>query len=229
MNAICYSLISVTDCWIEVIRWCRQNQGGIIALIPKMRVILTMPLERVALEVWAKVHEQYEKTLNDIERGNVYLSDFVALKKKSHAYSRQSDPRDTTDFPLNTLPYPEYRGFYGREDILKQLEVALVPAQSSRGIQSVLLHGLGGVGKSQTALAFAHRNLSSFDAIFWVRSETKTSLKRSFTDIALALRLAGARDEGHDEENLLYFREWLKQAADKFGVRQNIAYCSLFV
>lgn len=125
---------------------------------------------------------------------------------------------DHIDFPLNTLPYPEYRGFYGREDILEQLEVALLPEKSSRGIQSVLLHGLGGVGKSQTALAFAHRHSSYFDAIFWVRSETKTSLKDSFTNIALALHLTGGRGEGHDEDHLRCFKEWLgKQTADKFG------------
>jgi hypothetical protein len=194
-----------------------------------MIIVLTMALDRVARELWVKVHEQYERTLNDIEKGNAYLSNLVALKQKSEAYSRQSELRadllnrfhisgDTADFPLNTLPYPEYRGFYGREDILKQLGAALLPTQSSRGIQSVLLHGLGGVGKSQTALAFAHRNSGCFDAIFWVRSETETSLKDSFTNIALALQIAGGRGEGHDEENLLYFQAWLrKQAADKLG------------
>jgi hypothetical protein len=188
-----------------------------------------MALDRVARELWVKIYEQYERTLNDIEKGNAYLSSLVALKQKSEAYLRQSElsadllnrfhiSGDTTDFPLNTLPYPEYRGFYGREDILKQLDAALVPVQSSRGIQSVLLHGLGGVGKSQTALAFAHRNSSSFDAIFWIRSETETSVKDSFTNIALALHIAAERGEGHDEENLWYFQAWLrKQAADKLG------------
>jgi len=188
-----------------------------------------MALDRVARELWVKIYEQYERTLNDIEKGNAYLSSLVALKQKSEAYLRQSElsadllnrfhiSGDTTDFPLNTLPYPEYRGFYGREGILKQLDAALVPVQSSRGIQSVLLRGLGGVGKSQTALAFAHRNSSSFDAIFWIRSETETSVKDSFTNIALALHIAAGRGEGHDEENLWYFQAWLrKQAADKLG------------
>jgi hypothetical protein len=220
MEAICNSLLRLTECWVEVIRWCLQNPAGIIALIPKMSAIVTMALDRVALELWVKLREEYEKTLKDVDRENIYLSEFVAINTKSNAYLKQSDLRDTTDFPQNNLPYPEYCGFYGREDILKQLEVALVPTQSSRGIQSVLLYGLGGVGKSQTALAFAHRNSSSFDAIFWVRSETKSSLKGSFTDIALTLHLAKARGECHDEENLLYSQAWLKQAADRFGAWQ---------
>jgi hypothetical protein len=32
-NAICNSLVRLADCWIEVIRWCRQNPAGFIALI----------------------------------------------------------------------------------------------------------------------------------------------------------------------------------------------------
>lgn len=162
-------------------------------------------------------NEQYERTENELKKENNYLSSILALKH-ADPLNPYHIPRDTADFPLNTLPYPEYRGFYGREDILKLLETTLVPAQSSRGIKSVLLHGLGGVGKSQTALAFAHRNSSSFDAIFWVRSETKTSLKDSFTEIALALQIAKGRGEGHDEENFLYFLAWVrKQEADKLG------------
>lgn len=236
LNVICNSLIGLADYWIEVIIWCRQNPIGMIGTILGTRVVLTMVLGPVGRELWAKVDERYESTLNNIEQGNMYLSNLVALKRKSEAHSRQSELRsdllnrfpmsgDTANFPLNTLPYPEYRGFYGRKDILKQLEVALIPEKSSRGIQSVLLHGLGGVGKSQTALAFAHRNSNCFDAIFWIRSETTTSLKDSFTNIALALNLAGARGEGHDEENLLYFQAWLrKQAADEFGKHTHTFY-----
>jgi hypothetical protein len=33
MNAICNSLVRLVDYWIEVIRWCRQNPTGFIALI----------------------------------------------------------------------------------------------------------------------------------------------------------------------------------------------------
>jgi hypothetical protein len=67
MEAICNSLLRLTECWVEVIRWCLQNPTGIIALTPKISAILTMALDQVPSELRVKLHEQYEKTLKDVE------------------------------------------------------------------------------------------------------------------------------------------------------------------
>lgn len=74
------------------------------------------------------------------------------------------------------------------------------------------LHGLGGVGKTTIALKYAELKLyrGELDALFWVYSERLVSLKQSFTNIALRLKLPDARSGDH-EENRAVVLNWLQQ------------------
>jgi hypothetical protein len=49
---------------------------------------------------------------------------------------------------------------------------------------TVVLHGLGGIGKTQLAIAYARRHKAKYTGIFWVNANDQDSLKRSFVDIA---------------------------------------------
>ena len=112
------------------------------------------------------------------------------------------------------LPWPAYNGFFGREEILKDLETKLgLEDFSQRGsgdVRSVLVHGTGGVGKTQISRAFAHRNTVGFDAIFWVRSDTEVNITADFTKIALSLNLPGARHDSHTGSWFIFTR-WLHE------------------
>ena len=57
--------------------------------------------------------------------------------------------------------------FTGREPVLAQLQEALV-AQGRAA-----LNGLGGVGKTQTAVEYAHRQLEKYDHIFLVSAASR--------------------------------------------------------
>jgi hypothetical protein len=125
-------------------------------------------------------------------------------------------------FPLKVLPYPQYSGFFGRKETLGRIQAKLglqeFPQREADNVRSVLLHGTGGVGKTQIARAYAHMNPDGFDATFWVRSDTEVNIKASFTTIALALNLRGAKQDAHDE-NWIYFTRWLsEQAASEKGM-----------
>ncbi|KAF1844988.1 Tetratricopeptide-like helical [Cucurbitaria berberidis CBS 394.84] len=91
------------------------------------------------------------------------------------------------------------------EDLLKQ-------GNSEQSFRSLAIYGLGGVGKSTVALKYARAKfeLAELDAVFWVYSETSNSIKQSFTDIALRLRLPGV-DTGNHDENRLLVLYWLQQ------------------
>ena len=49
---------------------------------------------------------------------------------------------------------------------------------------TVVLHGLGGIGKTQLAIAYAKRHKEKYTAIFWLNANHVDSLKLSFRDIA---------------------------------------------
>lgn len=68
-----------------------------------------------------------------------------------------------------------------REDELREIHKAL-SGDGSRHI--VVLHGLGGIGKTQLAIAYAKRHKDNYSAIFWLNIKDEDSLKQSFARVA---------------------------------------------
>ena len=71
--------------------------------------------------------------------------------------------------------------FVARETELEEIHAALTGDGSRR---TVVLHGLGGIGKTQLAIAYARRHKDSYSAIFWLDIRDGTSVKQSFGAIA---------------------------------------------
>jgi hypothetical protein len=68
-----------------------------------------------------------------------------------------------------------------REDELRDIHKGL-SGDGSR--HTVVLHGLGGIGKTQLAIAYAKRHKGSYSAIFWLNIKDVDSLKQSFARVA---------------------------------------------
>ena len=49
---------------------------------------------------------------------------------------------------------------------------------------AVVLHGLGGIGKTQLAVEYIRRHKEKYTAIFWLNANDEDSLRLSFRDIA---------------------------------------------
>ena len=49
--------------------------------------------------------------------------------------------------------------------------------------QTVVLYGLGGIGKTQLAIAYAKRHKDNYSAIFWLNIKDEDSLKQSFARV----------------------------------------------
>jgi hypothetical protein len=49
---------------------------------------------------------------------------------------------------------------------------------------TIVLHGLGGIGKTQLTVAYAKRHKDSYSAIFWLNIKDEDSLKQSFAKVA---------------------------------------------
>ena len=64
-----------------------------------------------------------------------------------------------------------------RDDELREIHKAL-SGDGSR--HTVILHGLGGIGKTQLAIAYAKRHKDNYSAIFWLNIKDEDSLKQSF-------------------------------------------------
>ena len=104
------------------------------------------------------------------------------------------------------VPYPQNRNFTGREAILAQLEAALASGTPAALRQAIA--GLGGVGKTQTAVEYAYRHHDRYRAVLWVRAGTETDLVSGYRELAEVLSLA-VKDARDSTEVVGAVRRWL--------------------
>jgi hypothetical protein len=122
--------------------------------------------------------------------------------------------KETVKLPCTNVTWPRNPHFFGRTEILKQIHEALGHRPEQIVFRSWALWGVGGIGKSQTALEYAHQRISDgVQAVFWVRGETALDMNKSFTEIALVLGLKGAV-EGNDDHNKYLVTKWLQKTGN---------------
>jgi tetratricopeptide (TPR) repeat protein len=82
---------------------------------------------------------------------------------------------------LNLASFPEATQFVAREKELSKMH-ELLHGHNSRSC--VVIHGLGGMGKTQLAITYAKRHKEKYTAIFWLNANDENSLKLGFWDVA---------------------------------------------
>jgi hypothetical protein len=71
--------------------------------------------------------------------------------------------------------------FVGRDKELDRIHQKL---QYNGSRRTAVVHGLGGMGKTQLALAYAQRHKDEYSAVFWVNSKDVDALKQGYATAA---------------------------------------------
>jgi tetratricopeptide (TPR) repeat protein len=107
------------------------------------------------------------------------------------------------------VPYPRNPQFTGREDVLIQLETALLQSNEAALTQPQAIRGLGGIGKTQTAVEYAYRHRNAYSAVFWVKAELREELMTGFGEIAKVLQLP--QQDAQDQSVIIAaVKDWFK-------------------
>ncbi|GAA2252679.1 hypothetical protein GCM10010430_40450 [Kitasatospora cystarginea] len=87
--------------------------------------------------------------------------------------------------------------FTGRAKVLDELRDQLVGGPTAVLPTPQTLYGLGGVGKTQLALEYAHRYMSHYDLVWWIDAEQTELVPASLADLAnrLGLRVGDSVNE----------------------------------
>lgn len=90
------------------------------------------------------------------------------------------------DFSLKGIPVIDK--FVSRNAEITQLAQLVIPSTTNKMRRKVcLIHGIGGVGKTQLAVEFVRQHRACFSAVFWIAGNTKQKLRRGIADLAQRL------------------------------------------
>ncbi|MFF2041375.1 FxSxx-COOH system tetratricopeptide repeat protein [Kitasatospora sp. NPDC058170] len=118
--------------------------------------------------------------------GTAITGDVTALPPEIlHAARDIQAPRALT----NLAPFPL---LLGREDALAWLRDTLTEQSGTATARASTVHGLGGVGKSTLALAYAHRYRHTYSLIWWINADSPTRIEQSLAGLASRLHPVGA-------------------------------------
>jgi tetratricopeptide (TPR) repeat protein len=101
--------------------------------------------------------------------------------------------------PANRNPF-----FTGRETLLVEIRDCLVAGQPTA------FCGLGGIGKTQTAIEYVYRYRVAYEAVLWVRAELVGEFVSGLVEVAKALKLPIAQ-ERNETLIISVVKSWLKQ------------------
>jgi len=111
--------------------------------------------------------------------------------------------QDPAYIPPPNLPATS-RYFTGREDELRVISGALQPNPRHNGVQFCVVHGLGGVGKSQLAAVYARvRRGSSHSLTWWLSASSHERLRGELLELAACLGIPE-----HESKSVMLNRLW---------------------
>lgn len=181
---------------------------------------LTSQIVQLRQKIWGDFQADFVRTIQRVKRlcSNVEReADIVAMQFERRKYFDALVPQKNAEKskpspamkPSYFLPLSAAR-FCGREDALELVDQALfLKPEEENSLRSFVLHGMGGVGKSEIALKYVEGAREKFDTILWIYADSLDSLGQSFREIARKWEILES-DEGVDDNAvMLRVKNWL--------------------
>ena len=102
--------------------------------------------------------------------------------------------------PKSNVPYSRNPYFTGRDKKLEQIHETLLLNKTVALSQPVAVCGLGGVGKTQTAVEYTYRYRDEYEFVLWVKADSEDTIISDYVAVAKLLDLPVKNDS---DQNLV--------------------------
>jgi len=186
------------------------------SIIP-VRIVDIEPKELLAAVNYVDLFNADEETAEQKLLNAVDVNDIPRDRPDFSDVKRERSSRNRPDFPgslpFNNLPFARNNYFTGRTQVFEDICTSFENGHALSLTQTIF--GMGGLGKTQTALEYAYRYAQNYDYIWWVPAETEETVLIAYKQFAVKMKLLddGQQDRGMIIETVLNWmdsnRKWL--------------------
>ncbi|MFD4634414.1 tetratricopeptide repeat protein [Streptomyces sp. NPDC058284] len=175
-------------------------------------------LSGVAIALVTLLKDKTSGPLMWILVGCIVLCMVTLVGAATPPHARSAGEAPSTAFPPNNLPFRS-RYFVGRAREMARIERTLRPARTPKDRRVCVIHGTGGVGKSQLATAYAHDKLAHHTLTRWLNATSPDRLLCDLLDLATLLGIAD-----HESKTVVLTRlwSWLRDHPDWLLIYDNV-------
>jgi hypothetical protein len=134
--------------------------------------------------------------------------------------ARSNHPSDSFAVQSSLPEVSHVECFVGRDEELDRIHQEL---QYNGSRRTAVVHGLGGMGKTQLALAYVQRHKDEYSAVFWVNSKSKDTINQGYAAAARRIyrehpslvHLKTVAEGGNLEDAVEAVQRWLSDSQNK--------------
>ena len=114
------------------------------------------------------------------------------------------------------VPYQQNKRFIGGSEVLSGMRNMLFDDNDSKQYtHRIALYGLGGIGKTQTALEYVYNSQAEYDRIYWISAADPASLLSGYQEIAYRIGITKTVDS-KPIDFIHQLMQWFRETTDRW-------------
>ncbi|KAI1325074.1 hypothetical protein F5Y16DRAFT_411663 [Xylariaceae sp. FL0255] len=163
------------------------------------RFNVTKGLETVGLQESAKKADIAAATLQYIVSQEVLRQFKACVSRMSEMRKPEKETPGKYQDEYSLLGVPMTYNYVGRPTDTAEMEQVFSSDRTSADRVVFVLHGLGGMGKTQFAADFVRKHHTEFSKVFWLDGRTEETLRRSLVMCATTIQNNAIGEQSHEK------------------------------